>query len=246
MLYQTPFIDGGTKLFAASKIWDKIIRMVLSKRHKNLEGLKFGRITVISPSHVHNRTLMWNCICECGKKSVVISSSLSNGSTKSCGCLAAETRVKGRVVHGRYRTIEYRSWRNMIDRCTYKKHKEYFNYGGRGIKICDSWMGEAGFQTFFNDMGSRPSKKHSLDRINNEGGYCKDNCRWVTIKEQSRNKRSNVIIEYNGRSMCLTDWAVYLGISRILLATRINRKWSIERAFTQPVQKYFARTLNKT
>ena len=128
-----------------------------------------------------------------------------------------------------------RIWRAIWNRCYNPKHKHYSFYGGRGIGMCEQWLGENGFDNFKRDIGERPSQKHEIDRKNNNLGYFKENCHWVTDYEQSRNKRSNRNITYNGKTQCLTDWAKELGMSRITLLKRIRIGWSEVKALTTPV-----------
>jgi len=129
------------------------------------------------------------------------------------------------IIHGHNRrgktTKEYRSWYHMKTRCYNKKRPYWKYYGGRGIKVCDRWKDS--FVNFLSDMGNKPTSKHSLDRIDNNGDYSPDNCKWSTSKQQTRNKRSNIMIEYNGKIQCLNDWAKELEIKRTTLWMRIYK-----------------------
>jgi len=133
-------------------------------------------------------------------------------------------------------TPEYKAWTKMKERCLNPSCKEYPNYGGRGIAICDDWINNP--HKFIKDMGEKPEPKrnYSLERIDNEKGYCKDNCKWADKKEQARNRRSNVWIEYKGTKMLISDWADALGIKRLTLSARLKKGWSVEKAFTTPVK----------
>jgi len=136
--------------------------------------------------------------------------------------------------HGLYRTPSYRSWQKMRARCLNTNHKHYSNYGGRGITICERWND---FRNFFADMGERPEGM-TLERIDNSKGYSPENCRWATRKEQQNNMRRNRILQLNGKSMNLTQWAEYLGIKRKTLEKRLNIfGWSVERALTTEVKR---------
>lgn len=141
--------------------------------------------------------------------------------------------------HGLHGTPEYRILYAIHTRCTNKNIINYRNYGGRGISICDRWFIGDGVKShiecFIDDMGLRPSKKHSIDRIDNDGDYAPGNCRWVTSKEQARNQRTNVNITYNNETMCLNDWAKKTGIERRTLAYRIKSGWETSDALTRPV-----------
>jgi hypothetical protein len=122
-----------------------------------------------------------------------------------------------------YGTPEYRSWQQLKNRCYYKNEIGYALYGGRGIKVCDSWRGKNGFVAFFRDMGPKPSPKHSIDRIDSNGDYTPENCRWATSMEQGLNKRTNTKIEYNNRIYCIAELARELGVSHGSLSNRLLR-----------------------
>lgn len=132
--------------------------------------------------------------------------------------------------HGMYKSPEYRAWIAMKSRCLNKKNSQYYLYGGRGIKICEQWLCK--FENFYKDMGNRPTSSHSLDRIDGDGNYEPNNCRWGTRSEQNRNKSTNRL--YKGE--CAVDAGIRLGGSKQLVLNRINSKgWDIERAFTEPI-----------
>lgn len=140
----------------------------------------------------------------------------------------------GESVHGR-RSTEYNSWRAMINRCLRPNTDQFEDYGGRGITVCGRWTGEFGFSNFLADMGRKPSRKHSIERNDTNGGYCPENCRWATPSEQNRNRRSSVILEFNGERRSLIEWSELLGMSNRTLAARLRvLKWSVEKALTTP------------
>ena len=147
-------------------------------------GDKFGRLTAVRFDYYNNYIQYWLFKCDCKNEKVISVSAVKKGNTKSCGCLYR----KARTIHGMSRTRTYKSWNAMKNRCLNKRCKDYKDYGGRGITICDRWMR---FENFFEDMGERPIGK-SIDRINNDGNYCKSNCKWSTPKEQSNNMRNNI------------------------------------------------------
>jgi hypothetical protein len=152
----------------------------------DLAGHKFGRLTAIK----YEGNAMWKCNCVCGNSSTVYRGDLRAGRTKSCGCLKNETQKDigvRRTTHGLSNTSEYHTWYSMKYRCNNTNSKDYPDYGGRGITICDRWL--ESFDNFYKDMGEKPTAKHSLDRINVNGNYEPSNCRWATIAEQSNNKR---------------------------------------------------------
>ena len=169
--------------------------------------------------------------CRCGVSFIAEIKKIKSGHTSSCGCLLINTITKhGYARNGGKSRREYSSWQHMRARCLDVNNCQYHNYGGRGIKVCDRWVNS--FNNFILDMGEAPSIKHSLDRFpNKDGDYEPSNCRWATDLEQSRNKRTNRWIEYNGEKMILQDWAIKIGIKPNTLAKRLS-KWSLEKAVT--------------
>lgn len=201
----------------------------------DLTGEKIGRLLVIRKAkpnrHGQSR---WFCRCECGKSKTVLQARLKKKSTKSCGCLRIEDAKDRMTTHGYARSPTYSSWGSMIQRCKNESLEGYKDYGARGITVCERWQGENGFANFLSDMGPRPSKSHTIDRKDNDGPYSPDNCRWATRHQQSRNRRDNRFIEFNGERMCLNDWAKKTGLWRLTISLRLKRGWSIERALTTP------------
>lgn len=163
---------------------------------RDLTDQHFGRLTVLSRAPnggKDNRRTRWNCLCDCGNKTVVDGSNLQIGCIRSCGCLLRELEARGGgalkhgACRGGHRLPEYVLWCGMIARCTNPKNKRWTDYGGRGIVVCQRWRWS--FAAFFKDMGKRPTPKHSLERNNNNRGYSPANCRWATNAEQSTNRR---------------------------------------------------------
>lgn len=154
----------------------------------DLTGRIFNRLTVLKlgASTKDNRR-RWICLCSCGNESLVLTNNLKTGHSRSCGCLQKEITKKRLTVHGLRKSPEYLAWVNMRSRCYKHGDISYHNYGGRGIEVCLEWVNS--FSAFISDMGLKPSKAHSLDRVNNDGNYEPTNCRWGTKLEQVHNRR---------------------------------------------------------
>jgi hypothetical protein len=209
---------------------------VNSCNFKDLTGYVFGKTKVLSFfGHDNYKRATWLCLCLCGNKHVSTGFNLRNGNTSSCGCIKNETNKK----HGLTGCLTYVSWQCMIQRCTNPKNKSWYRYGGAGVTVCNEWKGDTGFETFLKDMGERPTKGFSIDRINNSLGYFKDNCRWATYSQQNRNSSRNDNITFQGVTKCRSDWAKHFGINYETLRMRLKMGWSDERALTTPVIKRY-------
>jgi len=138
-----------------------------------------------------------------------------------------------KTTHGMSETPEYYAWKEMKQRCFNPNHKAYSNYGDRGITVCDRWLNSDNFLT---DMGSRPTAKHSLDRINNDGDYSPKNCKWSTKAEQENNKRTNRLITIDGKTLNIAQWTKEMGFGRNVIRDRLNLGWSEYDAVMTPVQ----------
>lgn len=201
-------------------------------------GDKFGRLTVINEELKIGVKRYFKCLCECGKEKKIHIGVLRNGMTRSCGCLVKENIKKvneGNRVHSMSKDRIYRIWTGMKQRCLNENNDRFKDYGGRGVKLSDEWVI---FENFYKDMHETYSKNLTLDRINNNGDYCKENCKWSTKKEQSRNMRTNNLISFNGKTLTITQLAEINGLKVKTLETRIKRGWGIEKALITPCGKY--------
>lgn len=171
----------------------------------DVSGVKFGRLTAIK--YVSNGK--WSCDCSCGfVGKIVKTGSLRNGGVKSCGCLRVDRAIaqsKTNTKHGLCNTAEYSSWEHIKARCYDKKNRNYHNYGARGIGVCESWANS--FLNFLSDMGCKPSQKHEIERINNNGDYEPGNCRWATRTDQMNNTRRCRFVTWNGKTQTVMQWA---------------------------------------
>lgn len=200
-------------------------------------GDKFGRLTYVEesipyklPSGAYARIDVFKC--ECGTIKPINFSSVKSGKVVSCGCYLAERLVVCNTKHGLTETYEYLTLRNVINRCNDPKNKSYQDYGGRGIKCLLKSVSD-----IVDDIGFRPSKNHSIDRINNNGHYEKGNIRWATRKEQNNNTRKSKYITFGGETLTQAQWADKLGIDPRPLHYRLKSGWCIECAFTLPYDK---------
>ena len=200
----------------------------------DLKGKVFGRLTVIEFSHKRKIVLKWRCICECGKETTVGSYELSAGRTQSCGCLRNErtskATIKRNTTHGLSHKNEYFIYHDMHRRCYVKSNKRYKNYGGRGIGVCERWHN---FECFFEDMKERPSKNHSIDRINTEGNYSPENCKWSTLTEQANNRTNNHYLIIDEIKMTMMEASLKYKINYSKLRSRLQRGWPVERAINE-------------
>lgn len=172
----------------------------------------------------------WECVCACGNITIVQQRSLLSGGSQCCGCVYRAKMAQRNQTHGLSHLPEYRIWGGIIQRTENPNSYAYADYGGRGITVSPEWR--SCFEQFYADMGDRPSPEHEIDRIDNDGPYSKQNCRWATLSEQARNRRTNRWITYNGETLCLADWAKRLGTGITTIQRRFDRGWSIERALT--------------
>lgn len=198
----------------------------------DLTGKQFGRLTVLRvvgyyqpANNPRNRNLLWECQCTCGNLPHIITNNLKSKRkpTVSCGCWNTEKRY----THGLSDIPEYKVWCAMKARCLNPGHPHYFQYGARGITVCERWLK---FEDFFADMGYRPSAKHSIERTDNNGNYEPSNCKWETQDVQMSNTRRNHILTINGVSRNIAQWAVLTGLKHTTIDSRLRHGWSNEDA----------------
>lgn len=191
-------------------------------------GTVFGKLTVIEPAEPF-RNSQGNlqstslCRCECGTVSVCTNNSIKSGHKQSCGCLYEP--------HGMAGTPEHTSWRKMRERCEKPRCDKYYRYGGRGISVCERWKE---FANFIADMGRKPSPTHSLDRIDPNGNYCPENCRWASREEQHGNKVSSIRLTFYGMTKAMSQWAKISLVDRRVISLRLKKGWSPKAAVWTP------------
>lgn len=218
-------------------------RCINKLKNKDLIGFRVGRLTVkeLAYKNEKRKCLMWKCNCDCGQTTILPTNSLIGGRpTLSCGCLQRDIITERGKEYSRIGTKSisrdfvyngllrehpnYGCWQSMLRRCDTPNAKNYHRYGGRGIRVCDRWLKENnGFENFVNDMGIRPSKQHTLDRIDVNGDYCPENCRWATWKEQENNRRNNNLIGFNGDFVTVSQLSEMLGLQRNWLYRLLKR-----------------------
>ena len=202
----------------------------------DLTGAVYGRLTVVRYDHTNRHCAsMWLCRCECGQTKVVNMNNLRTGHVLSCGCWQAERRIETHTIHGESksntaRTPEWQAWRNMRQRCLDPGFKDYHNYGGGGITFCERW---ATYTNFLEDMGRMPAAGYTLERIDNNRGYCKENCRWATMSDQGKNTRRIRYLTHDGKTLSLAEWSRATGIKRSTITQRIDAcGWPVSKALT--------------
>lgn len=209
------------------------IPLALHPNSRDLTGQRFGRLTVLELTQKKSgrRELRWLCRCDCGNQRDFAGWRLSGGYVLSCGCLQIEQAIVGSTTHGYSDTRTYKIWGAMRQRCTNPHDSGYHNYGARGISVCKRWQD---FENFLLDMGEAPAGM-SIDRIDNNGDYTPENCRWATRTEQGNNKRNNVRLEWQGRTQTVPQWARELGMKPTNIRQRLRDGWTVDRALSTPL-----------
>jgi len=210
----------------------------MGRNRIDLTGQRFGKLVAISIERKSSSStrIYWNCVCDCGGKRVVSNDHLRNGDVTDCGC--TRKHVAHWNKHGMYNSRLYRIWSLMKERCCNPNRKEYPNYGGRGICICEEWTEAKNFIKW--SLNNGYSDELTIDRIDNDGNYCPENCRWVSRKEQMQNRRNNHYISFNGKTLTLTQLAKENGLTYSQLYKRLKLGWTLEKAISEPVNYQYS------
>lgn len=208
--------------------------------HEAFIGRRFGRwvVTEVLYRYEPKRKAYYSCTCDCGSVVIVSKSNLLSGTSRSCGCLKREVTSARSKTHGMSGTSEYWSWNDMHRRCYEVTRKQYKHYGGRGITVCERWHS---FDNFLADMGLRPARGYSIERIDNNGPYSPENCRWATQKEQCRNQRRTVMLTARGVTRPMQEWADILGLKVNTIRHRMRVGWDIDSVLFIPAHSPEAR-----
>lgn len=183
----------------------------MSKPRLNLNGQRFGKLTVVERIPTKKGKSRFVCMCDCGVESIVIGSDLNSGNTTSCGCYKKVIGCTSNLIHGGAAgdlAGSYRSWRSMKQRCTEQNSRGWREYGAKGVTVCESWMT---YENFYSDMGDRPNGC-SLERVDVTQGYSPENCKWIPLSEQSKNKRNTVRYQYRNEVLIQADLARCLSL----------------------------------
>jgi hypothetical protein len=209
-----------------------------NKRILDLAGQRFTRWFVVGFNSVSRHKTWWLCRCDCGLEKLVDACSLRTGKSQSCGCYRSEATTRRMMKHGKAYHPLYSCWKDMLTRCYKPNHKHFKSYGGRGIKVCERWHKCA---NFIEDMGPKPSARHTLERIDNSKGYEPGNCKWATRIEQANNTRTCRMINLHGETRTLSSWCHQLGFGVSTIRWRMDHGMNAEEAFSQPINKAFSR-----
>ena len=209
----------------------------MSKNLTDLTGSRFGRWAVLEYAGRSKRgEVQYKCRCDCGTERVLRRTSLTSGNSKSCGCLSRDVAKERGTTHGDSKSRLYRIWAGIIQRCCNDRERyEWEKYGGRGITVCEEWHKYEAFRDWA--LSSGYSDDLTIDRINVNGDYCPDNCRWATVYEQNNNKRTSKYISFNGETGTIREFADRYGLAYSCLYTRLKLGWSIEDALLIPSRK---------
>jgi len=199
----------------------------------DLTNKRFGLLVAIKSTRSEKGQRIWTCQCDCGNTKDVVAYSLARGASKSCGCISRQRMIDRNFKHGKSKTRIHRIWSAMKQRCHDKNKSNYQYYGGRGIKICKEWMV---FQNFHNwAIANGYNDNLSIDRIDSNGNYEPDNCRWATKKQQANNIRTNHFIEYNNKKQTIAAWSKETGIAKSVIRYRLLQGYDLDKVFIKKV-----------
>ena len=210
----------------------------MGRKSIDITGQKFHRLIalqVIDSERGAGKAIKYECLCDCGNHHIASVSNLRLGEVKSCGCLNKEQAIKRHLSHGQSKTKLYGVWNCMKGRCSNPNSTVYRHYGGRGIQVCSDWRSFENFAAWAISAGYKEGL--TIDRVNNDGDYTPENCRWVGIETQARNRRNTKYIMFKGEARCLAEWAEILGIKMQVLSERLASGWSVDRALTEPIKR---------
>lgn len=206
-----------------------------NKYPKDIAGIKFGLLTPIKIVEVaKNGRSKWLCKCDCGNSAIVWNHNLLHNHTQSCGCLQKKRASEATSSHKMTGTRLYRTWHHMRERCFNRNTKGFKNYGGRGITVCNEWLIFENFRDWAFNNGY--SDNLTIERINVDGDYCPNNCKWIPMESQAKNKRTNHFFTINGDTKTMTDWAYVYGIKPTTVFCRLYHGWDELSALTRPTK----------
>lgn len=229
------YVRGGNLKSGKVKSCGCLSSRESGNRRKDLSGKRYGKLLVLCEAERVNGKIAWLCKCDCGNEKTVIGNYLTGGTTKSCGCLGKESKKKPkRYTHKLSKSRIYREYHSMIKRCSENYHCRN-TYYDKGITVCSEWIGENGFQNFYDwSMKNGYAENLTLDRKDNDKGYSPENCRWTTMKVQQNNKSNNVYIEYMGETKTMKQWCEILGLNYGMVKRRRQCGWEVPRLFEPP------------
>lgn len=201
----------------------------------NLTGKRFNKLLVLGRAFNQGKKVMWECKCDCGNIIYVSTCNLNGMKSQSCGCYKKQRTIERNTKHNLSKHPLYKIWCAMKKRCFNSKDLSYKTYGAKGISVCEEWKND--FQSFYDwSMSNGYSKSLSIDRIDNNGNYCPENCRWADKKTQANNTSTNRFITFNNETKTLAEWARYYNLSYSCLSSRLSKNWSLERALLTPTK----------
>lgn len=213
-----------------------VSKQAKSRRTISLTGMRFGKLMVVRRAGLGGRSgfATWLVRCDCGTEKILYGTQLRRGKTLSCGCDLSDRMSKLRRTHGEKGTPTWNSWMSMKQRCLREKDPSFHRYGARGIAVCERWLGS--YEAFVQDMGHRPPGT-TLDRYpDNSGDYEPGNCRWASTSAQARNRRSNRLLSYKGKTLLLCEWVQRTGLSKNAILERLGRGWTVEKTLSTPLK----------